>query len=680
MFFYCPAGTSLILPDDNLDVVILLKIIMKNKLFCLLSVLFFFSCQVEQNNYLEKTLIFADKNRSELEKVLFFYSKNPADSLKYKAAVFLIENMPGHFSYKNQEWLSAYYNELDTAVSLNYDNETNQRIIERISAKYQSYKAQQTVLDIQIITSEFLINNIEQAFAVWQNGEWATHVSFSDFCEYILPYKVTELQPLDNWREYAKEMLKGDVDLLHYCDLYNNSAFQAATSVSKEIIKLNQQDLPFGGIQSIPVKNIRTIGKMPFGACEDYSVLALAVMRSKGIPVMEDFTPQWPFQPQGHTWNVILTNKGHNMIFSAGSSNPGELHNPDTKMAKVFRRTYAINREIEKIHLSKDYVPPAFSNCHIKDVTDEYMVTSDVEIKIPQTFSNKYQYAYLAVFDNKDWIPVHYGKVSGKKVKFEKMGRNCMYLPVFYDEHGVVPFSSPFFMTSLRLARQYKINGTETQTISVYRKYFIASHCYEVGERMKGGIFEAANRADFMDAVLVYQIPDFTVQSGMVRIDTLSTLYRYWRYRGPDYSFCNVGELYFYQGGNQKPVYVKIIGTEGSKPINNKEVAFDGDPLTLFDSKYSVGGWVGLDFGKPVKIDHISYTPRGDGNDITPGDIYEFLYWSDDHWISLGKQEATDIKLAYENVPMNTIYWVRNLSRGRDERIFTYEGGKQVFW
>ncbi|GHT88497.1 hypothetical protein FACS189474_3840 [Bacteroidia bacterium] len=648
----------------------------------LLLIILATACQ-KQPDYLEEALRFADTNRPELEKVLQHYASDPNDSLKYKAAVFLIENMSGHYSYKNEEWLDAYYHELDTSVGLSYDNETNKNIIEQISAKYQGNKTQETVWDIQVVTSEFLIDNIERAYAVWIGGEWTTHVSFADFCEYILPYKGTELQPLDQWREYAKEMLKADLDTLHYCDLYKNSSFQAATVVSKEIIKLNRQYLPFGGVRSIPVKNIQTIAKIPFGACEDYSILALAVMRSKGIPVMEDFTPQWPFQPQAHSWNILLNNRGKNMVFSAGSSNPGELHNPDTKMAKVFRRTYAINREISAIHASEKFIPFTFQNYFIQDVTDEYMETCDVEMDIPAKFKNKYKYAYLAVFDNKNWIPVHYGKVKGGKVKFEKMGKMCMYLPVFYDEQGIVPFTDPFHISIRGMVKRYQTIPTNSLIATIYRKYFIAGHCYEVGHRMEGGVFEASNRADFSDAVTIYQIPRFTVQSGEVRLDTLEKPYRYWRYYSAEAGYNNLAELYFYSPGKELPIYGKIIGTPGSythQKDNEKEVVFDNDPLTFFDAPAPNHTWVGMDFGEPVQIGKISYTPRGDGNDITPGDIHELLYWDGRQWVSMGQKKAIDIKLIYENVPAGTMYWIRNLSRGRDERIFSYENGELAWW
>jgi hypothetical protein len=643
------------------------------KYILLIFLLFLFSC-TQQNNYLQEALQQAGSNRTELEKVLKHYEN---DTLKLRAAEFLIENMPAHYSYKNEKLLQSYYNEIDTAISANFDNETNRNTTQRISQKYETPANVEIVSDVQVITAEYLIDNIDRAFEVWQNGEWATHVSFDDFCEYILPYKGYEGQTLDDWRKYGKDLLKGEIDRLHYCDMDKNSTYRAANTVSKEIIKLNRQYLPFGGVRALPVMRVSSLARLPFGSCGDYSLLALAVMRSKGIPVAEDYTPQWAFQPQAHAWNVILNNRGKNMMFSAGSSNPGEVHIPDEKIAKVFRRTYAGNREVLQMQKTGKAVPPAFENPCFKDVTDEYMQTSDVPLDIPAEFRKKSQYAYLAVFNNVEWIPVHYGKIENNKAIFHKMGRNCMYMPVLYDEKGVIPFAAPFYITPKGEIKHCQVDTNKTQTVIVRRKYFVGIHTYDVGERMWHGKFQAANRADFSDSVTIYSIPELTVQSAEVPMDTVKTAYQYWRYCSPYWQFGNVAEIYFYENG--KSIRGKIIGTEGSKDINMKEAAFDGDPLTLFDSPQPNGSWVGMDFGKPVRLSGISYTPRGDGNDITPGDLHELLYWDNNRWISLGKRKADNVKLVYENAPANTLFWIRNHSRGRDERIFTYENGRQVW-
>jgi hypothetical protein len=54
--------------------------------------------------------------------------------------------------------------------------------------------------DVEHITDDYLINNIELAFKVWEEQPWCDNVPFDVFCEEILPYRVAN-EPLENWRE-----------------------------------------------------------------------------------------------------------------------------------------------------------------------------------------------------------------------------------------------------------------------------------------------------------------------------------------------------------------------------------------------------------------------------------------------------------------------------------------------
>ena len=75
-------------------------------LFIVLVPVLLLSCtdkKTEEAIQLEKALIFAGDNRVELEKVLYHYNQCVADSLKYKAAHFLIRNMPDYYSYYSPE-------------------------------------------------------------------------------------------------------------------------------------------------------------------------------------------------------------------------------------------------------------------------------------------------------------------------------------------------------------------------------------------------------------------------------------------------------------------------------------------------------------------------------------------------------------------------------------------------
>ena len=87
-----------------------------------------------------------------------------------------------------------------------------------------------------------------------------------------------------------------------------------------------------------------------------------------------------------------------------------------------------------------------------------------------------------------------------------------------------------------------------------------------------------------------------------------------------------------------------------------------------------------FDYGTPVEVNSIVYIPRNDDNFIRVGDNYELFYQKGkDGWQSLGKKTAVDYVLIYDNVPDNALLWLRNYSRGREERPFYYDKGQQIF-
>ena len=241
----------------------------------------------------------AKENRGELEKALAFYEK---DSLKLEAAKFLIKNMPGHYSYREVDSIEKYYDAVDSVLKyVQCSREEIRDTLEKVSQHFaMNYY---TIPDVEIIRSDFLIANIEKAFSQWKEGEWATHVSFQDFCEYLLPYKAVELQPFDSWRDSAGIKYSKGLDELQYCETYRGSAVWATHRVNNQ---LREDVHPYLlDYNMYPIHRLRTKTKLPFGVCEDYVEMATSVMRSNGIPVMMDFTPQWPFLDLGHSWNVL---------------------------------------------------------------------------------------------------------------------------------------------------------------------------------------------------------------------------------------------------------------------------------------------------------------------------------------------------------------------------------------
>ena len=161
----------------------------KHSLSLLMFFLLLFSGCATKVDRLEYALEFAGENRRELEKVLEYYSD---DSLKFRAACFLIENMPRWYAYDG--W------QLDTfEVLMRQDREGILSKDDKMRWNRFDYHALNKIYDSKVITSEYLIENIDLAFQEWQKRPWNKSLSFDDFCDLILPYRIGN-ERLSDWR------------------------------------------------------------------------------------------------------------------------------------------------------------------------------------------------------------------------------------------------------------------------------------------------------------------------------------------------------------------------------------------------------------------------------------------------------------------------------------------------
>ena len=170
---------------------------MKNLFYITLSLLFcFYSCEVETD--LKSALKLAGDNKKELESVLSYYANEEKDSLKLKAAKFLISNMPIYYSYDGDS-LDNFKQGFVTAIKNGYTGKSALEETQR-TVGFPVLNQLRMTKDIEVIKAEYIIENIEHSFRVWQEQPWGKHISLEDFCEYVLPYRI-ENEPLENWKE-----------------------------------------------------------------------------------------------------------------------------------------------------------------------------------------------------------------------------------------------------------------------------------------------------------------------------------------------------------------------------------------------------------------------------------------------------------------------------------------------
>ena len=624
----------------------------------------------------DKALRYAGDNRAELEKVLDHYRQNPADSQKYRAAEYLIRHMPYHTSYSAESYY-AYCDALDSLFSSDTDGDELLAKTNAIAAEFKPLL--NLSFDIQVIEADYLIWNIDYSFTQWQTLDYLRHLRFEDFCEYILPYKCAEKQPLDTWKRDWVDFGRGELDYIGQIKDYKFNARRAAEAVNahfEDSVKMQRVK----DVKLIEVLRLNTLAKQPYGDCFDRSRFGLLNCRSKGIPVAFDFTPNWPDRSGGHYWNNILATKRRNIDYEPFRSYPGSYHYTDNGLAKVFRETYAPHPLLLEALEREGSIPKSLSRLFMKDVTDEYGRTVDISVPLSGKRAGT-KYAYLAVFDNSQWVPVDIGRIRRNRASFTSVGRDILYLVVGFRDGTIVPISEPFIVDSRGDIAFPHADTTRLGTIRLDRKFPAFSHIYSIKRYLQKGRIQAADNPGFRRAETVAELPEWNLLSGEIApSDTLPR--RYWRLMSSSNKSTDFAELYFYE----KETGQRITGTLFSPavPIRNPNYDTpghinDNDPLTYFAVQDSTR-WVGFDFGKPVALEKIAYIRRGDGNAICPGDEYGLYYWQDGGWKLLERKKAERIYIDFGQVPLGGLYYIKGLSRGEQDRVFLYEAGAPVWY
>jgi len=434
-----------------------------------------------------------------------------------------------------------------------------------------------------------------------------------------------------------------------------------------------------GGYRAVQLINMKQ------AACNDYVVLGTSIFRSLGIPSGIDFIPQWASRSRGHSWNAIYTGNGKLDDYSFGDWMDSIGHHIKVhgeKAGKVFRRTYAKQPESLVIQSEKaGNLPPLFRDPRLKDVTDNYLECIDITIRLTQKPAKNNNYVYLSNFNNRDWIPVHWGEIDEGKAVFTKMGKGIVYLPVYYHRNSIQPAAEPFILTKEGEIKVIVPDHSRTQSLILTRKYK-PGIVPQKGELLVGGRFQVASREDFSDSLTVCVVNEAAeIRYNSVDL-TLDKPYRYFRFVGaPNTWGGEISEIEIYSVESGSKLSGNVIRNRNSPVGWEVENVFDGDPLTSYRCVWGETGWVGLDFGKPEHIARFRYLPRNDDNFIKEDEEYELFYWDNNRWNSLGEQTGTSKQyLEYTNAPLNALFWLRNLTKGREERIFTYENGEQIWW
>jgi hypothetical protein len=628
------------------------------------------------------------ENRKKYEKVFRHYH-SAKDSLKLKAAYFLVENINDFGFYVGRQ-INNYNVIFDVLAHKPPDYRENlpwyateiNLVFDSLQRIYGPFTGNDLhwVSDADVMTRDFMVKYIDEAFEAW-NQPWSRQVSFDNFCEYILPYR-NFTEPIEDWRPQFMKAFA-----------WINDSIKPGDRMMDVARKLNRDtELKYSSgfdrfIVSIAPSRLL---QAKYGNCADNSNYKAMIMRAFGIPVTVDYFPQYGTDHNIHYWNAIMYNNDKFVSFKDSLNDINALVAYKYTIAKAYRRTFSRNPEMVQLNIETGgQLPPVFRNARLKDVTNEYVPVTDVDVPL-RTIPRGTVYAFLAVFNDAGWTPIDYARIDGNShALFRNLGRNVVYMPLCISDKYYIPAGMPFKITSsgevIRLEPQQ-----QTEKVVLTRKYHFHRRKLNWLQCLKGGRFEGANQPDFSDAVTLATIRKTSGEHYSELRAGSKKAFKYFRFvfspeelKLPyDGDGASIAEIECYNKAGQK-----LNGTPFGSPGRKynpyvPEKCFDGNALTFFEDARPIkeSKYVGLEFGQPETIGKIRFIPRNDMNTVQPGDRYELFYWNNNQFQSLGQQTATDTLLIYRNVPVNSMLWLRDLSGGQEERIFTWENGKQVWW
>jgi hypothetical protein len=605
-----------------------------------------------------KAIEAAGSNKKELLAVIRHYKDT--DSEKLEAAYFLISNLPGHVSVEGHDKFAPAFEQTEKILNVQgYHKEAADRFHHLVdSIRLREGHVFSVREDLKTIMSEYLIENIDLAFEAYRKIPEHFRSGEDFFMDYVLPYRVGN-EPLEPGlrARYFREFSWA------YDHLEEYGSLEKTVCEVLRSLELTSTDFSYN---SPPISNVHKLG---FGNCHTLTSLKVFVLRSLGIPAVNDITPAW----SNTTRWVIPGGAGHEWpVFFAS----GRFYALDGNLIIV-------NRMYEKVSAPKMYrkhqrvssgsdLYPAFI-----DVTDQYRNTSDILIDVPSAADK----AYLSVFSSgQGWIPVAQSESTDDGFLFKAMGRDIVYAVSGSDDAGKL-LTAPFYLDASGTKQYLEPGHDKPISATLTRKYppYLVRNLNKIewNTSLNGSEILAANQQDFSDAVSLKTIENFnSSHKQIIRADHAGA-YKYYRFISPSSGTAHLAGFHLLDNNQD------IIRADW-QVLTGEDQAVHEEGFNVIDEEsltFIAGSQLNITYTlpEPATIRHFQVQARNDDNHINPGDFYELLFW-DDGWQSAGRQVAGDTLLVYEEVPSGALFWLRNHSGGQEENIFMLDEKGEQFW
>lgn len=347
------------------------------------------------------------------ERVIKYYREH-GDTLKMHAAEYLRDNSYYHYGVARY-WADS----ADIRVVLPpYDCFlTDTAMVDAIMNAGFHIIESSSEADRDLITDDFLINNINLAFDSWQRP-WARDLSFADFCRYILPYRCAD-EELDSWRLYFKQKYEPTIQ-----DSVSNptSIREVATYLMHRLQSEVKYSPPMGRAYEGHFMSFTEMSQTHYLECRNLALYGTMALRACGIPCGL-VSIYWRFNDVAHTSILIpatsINGKACRLSIYDDLQDIGE---PKDSMASYRTWLYLYEADSSLLQLSQDseIISAYWQPVTRHDITDQISKTYNISLPISEE-AKKHQHAFLCRFKNWHWIPIREGKTTEDSIYFNKV-------------------------------------------------------------------------------------------------------------------------------------------------------------------------------------------------------------------------------------------------------------------
>jgi len=262
-------------------------------------------------------------------------------------------------------------------------------------------------------------------------------------------------------------------------------------------------------------------------------------------------------------------------------------------------------------------------------------------VTIPITYRPHIQtgFVFLSMFYDFEWRITGHAELDSDSIRFKHVGKDILYLPVYYMNEKQVPAGDPFYIDSDGVI--HHLNSDSPDSIMSINA-ITPEQDFIFFDRMINGLFESSADLDFSETKVVHAISDTPEPYNEVKLKQPHAC-RYVRYKSPKEGWCNVSKITFY------------------------------------DAAEANNSWTGLYFGEEKGISTIQYSPRIIGIGIYEGHEYELFCWQKNGWKSMEKKTATEQIVGF-SAPCDALFNINNNTLKKRGKVFLIKGNHLFFY